>query len=616
MRRFLNVEQALQLLFEIDEFTESESESEDFDDEVDDPSYVCEEDRDEEQPPAPTCAPNATRRSAQRTGWRGTPTRSRSPLAGTSEPHLSSEPWKTEEEADAAPEVSRFQPRRTPGVQLDTLSSHCPKDLFLLFFATDSVRTICKNTNKNAAKNIESGKKYKWTDINEDDLYKFFGILIYMSLVSLPSFQDYWRQNHILSVPLPSKIMTRDRFRSIFWNIHLSDPEEDRENDRKKGTAGHEKLFRVRPLYEDILSACLAYYHPRRELAVDERMVATRAKTGMTQYMKDKPTKWGIKIFVLAESSSGYTIRFGIYTGKTFATSEHGLSHDIVMSLIQPACLGTGYHIYMDNFYTSPKLFMDLANMKYGACGTYRESRKGCPRGKRNALTKKSERGSVRWIREGPLVFVKWMDTREVSVCSTIHPAFSGETVRRRVKDRDGRWTVKGIPCPTPIIAYNKHMGGVDLSDQLIQYYSTHRKTPCGYRTLLLHFLDIATTNAFILHREICSARQLQSMTHKDFMVELVCQLCGVEKAGVPQSRREDHIPVPIISATDAGQKATKGRLKCKRCREVDNKRTDTPWKCQACDVPLCLILDRNCFFEVKSEEDMSLPQFILSWQH
>ncbi|XP_049900252.1 piggyBac transposable element-derived protein 4-like [Epinephelus moara] len=421
---------------------------------------------------------------------------------------------------------------------------------------------------------------------------------MYMSLVSLPSLQDYWRQNHVLSVHLPAKVMTRDRFRSIFWNIHLSDPEEDVHNDRQKGTPGHDKLFRVRPLYDDILSACQAYYHPRRELAVDERMVATKAKTGMTQYMKDKPTKWGIKLFVLAESSSGYTINFSIYTGKAVTVSEHGLSYDVVMKLIQPSCLGTGYHVYMDNFYTSPKLFMDLASMKFGACGTYRESRKGCPRGRENALTKRCERGSVRWIREGPLVFVKWMDTREVSVCSTIHPAFSGDTVRRRVKDRDGRWAVRDFPCPTPIVAYNQSMGGVDLSDQLIQYYSTHRKTGHWYRTMLLHFLDIATTNAFILHREMSNAKQVQPMTHKDFMVELVSQLCGMDKEGVPQSRRADHVPVPIVTATDASQKATKGRQRCKHCLQVDNRRSDTPWKCQACDVPLCVVVDRNCFSE------------------
>ena len=576
---------------------ESEPESEDLDAEVDDPSFILEEEQEEEvislilkeEEEEEEPRHGATRRSARRTERRGSPVRSRSPLARAAEP-LSSEPWRTEQQADTAPTGSSFLPRRTPGVQVESLSHHTPKDLFLLFFSTDAVRTICSNTNKNAAKNKELGKKYKWTDVDSEDLYKFFGLLSYMSLVSLPSLQDYWKQNHILSVPLPAKVMTRDRFRSILWNIHLSDPEEDAQNDRKKGTPGHDKLFRVRPLYDDILNACQAHYQPRRELAVDERMVA--------QYMKEKPTKWAIKLFVLTESSSGYTIRFSLYTGKTVPVSEHGLSYDVVMSLIQPSCLGTGYHIYMDDFYTSPKLFMDLAGMKLGACGTYREGSRGCPRGRENALTKKCERGSARWIREGPLVFVKWMDTREESVCSTIHPAFSGDTVQRRVKDGAGRWAVRDVPCPTPIMAYNKNMGGVDLSDQLIQYDSTHRKTSRWYRAVLLHFLDIATTNAFILHCEMSSVKQVQHMTHKDFMVELVCQLCGIDKTGVPQSRRADHVPVPIYPDTDSGQKATKGRLRCHRCQQVNNRRRDTPWKCQACDVPLCLVLDRNCFVD------------------
>ena len=311
MRRLLNVERAVQLFFELDGAEEdaepeSEPESEDSDDEVGDPACVLDEEREEEEPP--TSTQSTPRRSAQRAGRRSAPTRSRSPLARAAETRPGSEPWKTAEDADAAPAVSRFQPRRTPGVQLETLSSYSPKDLFLLFFATDTVRTICSNTNKKAAEKKQLGCKYQWTDVEMEDLYKCFGLLVYMSLVSLPSLQDYWRQNHILSVPLPAKVMSRDRFRCMLWNIHLSDPGEDAQNERKKGTPGHDKLFRVRPLYDNILSACQAFYHPRSEVAVDERMVATKAKTGMTQYMKDKPTKLGMKLFVLAESSSGYTL--------------------------------------------------------------------------------------------------------------------------------------------------------------------------------------------------------------------------------------------------------------------------------------------------------------------
>uniref|UniRef100_A0A8C5EFR8 PiggyBac transposable element-derived protein domain-containing protein n=1 Tax=Gouania willdenowi TaxID=441366 RepID=A0A8C5EFR8_GOUWI len=535
MRRLVNVDQALQLFFDLEEAEdiepESESESES-DDDIEDPSFVLEEGREEggEDPQR-----SATRISKKGSGRMLT----------------------------LLPQQVDFNPGRVA-------------DLFLLFFATDTIKTYCSNTNKNAAKNKDIGKKYKWADIKSNDLYKIFGILLYMSLVSLPSIKDFWKHNHILSEPTINSYAQR-QILVHFLNVHLSDPEEDLENDRKKGTPGHDKLFIIKPLYEDIRTACQAYYHPKRELAVDERMV---------------PTKWGLKLFVLAKSSIGYTIGFDLYTGKKATCSEHGLSDDVVMNLGQPSNLCTGYHIYVDNFYTSPKLFMELSKLKFGACGTYRENQKGCPRGRSNALTKKSERGTLRWICEGQLVFVKWMDTREVSVCSTIHPAVSEETVRRKVKDRDRHWAVRNIPCPAAIMAYNKHMGGADLSDQLIQYYSAHRKTARWYKTVLLHFLDIATTNAYILHRELSNAKEVQPMSHKDFVVELVCQLCDTDATGVPQTRRAEHIPVPIVLATDSSQKATKGRLKCVSCQQKENKRKDTPWKCQACDVPLCVVFE------------------------
>ncbi|XP_007548905.1 piggyBac transposable element-derived protein 4-like [Poecilia formosa] len=577
-----------------DSDSESEFDFDDSDDEVEDPSIFFDEEEVEEEEEMATSSVRMTstpqktpRKTPQKTPRRA---RSRSPLSEAATETRQGR-WNTEKDADTAPVLSRFQPKRTPGPQIDGLAPYSPKELFLLFFSADTVKTICDNTNKYAAKNQARGKKYKWVKINTDELYKFLGLLIYMSLVQLPSVQDYWKQNHFLSVLTPAKVMSRDRFRTIMWNIHLSNPEEDVKNDEKKGTPGYDKLFRLRPVFDEILNACQAYYHPKRELAVDERMVATKAKTNMTQYMKNKPNKWGLKLFVLAESVSGYTVSFSLYTGKN-SQSEHGLSYDVVMSLIQPSYLGTGYHIYMDNFYTSPTLLMDLARAKFGACGTYRESRKECPKERPNALTKKSERGSIRWIREDPLVFVKWMDTREVSVCSTIHPAFSGETVQRRMKDEEKRWIVKEIPCPTPIMAYNKYMGGVDLSDQLIQYYSAQRKTYCWYKTVFMHLIDIASTNAYILHRHLSTTKGEQPMSHKDFIVVIASQLCGVDMTGMPKNRATDHTPVPI----NAEQKANKARRQCRHCLQVDRLRKDTSWKCKRCDVPLCLLLDRNCF--------------------
>ncbi|XP_041838186.1 piggyBac transposable element-derived protein 3-like [Melanotaenia boesemani] len=141
-------------------------------------------------------------------------------------------------------------------------------------------------------------------------------------------------------------------------------------------------------------------------------------------------------------------------------------------------------------------------------------------------------------------------------------------------------------------------MGGVDLSDQLLQYYSTHRKSARWYRTLFLHLVDIATTNAYLLHCDIKTANQEKPMSHKDFQTELVAQLCGVDRSGRPAKKSADHIPVPIAVVTDTSQKATQGRRSCQRCHQVDKKRNLTPWKCKACDLALCVIVDRNCFAE------------------
>ncbi|XP_048017996.1 uncharacterized protein LOC125249697 [Megalobrama amblycephala] len=167
-----------------------------------------------------------------------------------------------------------------------------------------------------------------------------------------------------------------------------------------------------------------------------------------------------------------------------------------------------------------------------------------------------------------------------------------GDTVQRRVKSQ-GTWRTKTFPCPAPVTAYNQHMGGVDLSDQLIQYYTTQHKTMKWYRKIFLHFLDIAATNAFIIHKDL-----YDTMTHKEFIEQLIAELCGVSsQKAAPKQTKSDHVPVPGAELTsDARNNATAGRRNCMLCKVQLGKRQDTPWKCQACDIYLCLQLKRNCF--------------------
>lgn len=70
-------------------------------------------------------------------------------------------------------------------------------------------------------------------------------------------------------------------------------------------------------------------------------MVRSRHRSGINQFMKDKPTKWGIKLWVLADSSNGYTIDSNIHNGKTAGRdiSEHGLGYDVVLVSWSPTSI-------------------------------------------------------------------------------------------------------------------------------------------------------------------------------------------------------------------------------------------------------------------------------------
>uniref|UniRef100_A0A3P8YM63 PiggyBac transposable element-derived protein domain-containing protein n=1 Tax=Esox lucius TaxID=8010 RepID=A0A3P8YM63_ESOLU len=484
---------------------------------------------------------------------------------------LSKQPWKTEKDPDEAPANLKFAPARQPGVQLEDPSCEStPLDLFKLFFSKTTVETICDNTNKQAAINIKNGKKYKWEDVTIVEFYKFIGLVLFIGQLKLNKLIDYWRNLSIFSVLSPNALMSRDRYRVIARNIHLSDPGEAAVNYRTKKSFDCDRLFRIKPLMNEICHACRSNYHPRKNLSIHERLVPLNAKKGLLADSQTKSINRDFKMFVLTDSSNGYTVDCVIFSDKATFPNGYGMAYDAVMSLMRPSFLGSGYHLYLDNFFSSPKLFKDLLVLKMGACGTMLEGRRGFPRSEENALTKKSPRGSLRWMREGSLLFVKWKDTREVSTASTIHQAYEGETIQKGVKNKDGSWTRKSVPLPTPVMAYNKRRGSSRVSDQLIQYFSVQQKMMRWYQRLFYHFVDIATTNSFLIHRELRKESGNEPMTHQAYIETLTAQLCGVplSEEAPSKTRKSRHTPITVAVVKTDGSEVNQ-RKPCQQCTEV-----------------------------------------------
>ncbi|KAJ8381080.1 hypothetical protein SKAU_G00018580 [Synaphobranchus kaupii] len=438
------------------------------------------------------------------------------PLRGGVRLPVQGERWMDGSEQDEQPSVHPFAPARTPGAQLDFTKEYSPLELFQLTFSQSVVQTLCTNTNKKAQRRIDQGMKTPWSPLEPGELYRYFGVLISMGLVRCPETRDYWSRARCYSLPFPCTVFSRTRFEAISWALHISDPDTDGQNDALRGTDRYDCLFRLRPLIDEVVAACRSFYQPRQQLSIDERMVATKARIGFKQYMKAKPTEWGFKLFVLSNACNGYTCDFSVYTGKQKSPTGKGLSHDAVINLLTPY-LVTGYQVYVDNWYTSTALFQELHGMRFGACGTCRENRKGYPVTKVNDMPRNAERGTVKWIRQGQTLYVKWMDTGEVKMCSTFHMAFQGDTTVRNVGNTDGTWTSCRVPIPVSVREYNKFMGGVDLSDALLKYYSIRQKTMKWYKALLFHFIDVAVVNGFLLHKELAAQKQRRPLTHKRF---------------------------------------------------------------------------------------------------
>ena len=72
-----------------------------------------------------------------------------------------------------------------------------------------------------------------------------------------------------------------------------------------------------------------------------------------------KPTKWGIKVWVMADAVTGYCCNQQIYTGREGNHAEKGLANRVVKDVMIDY-RGLGHRINVDIFYTSPKLFKDL----------------------------------------------------------------------------------------------------------------------------------------------------------------------------------------------------------------------------------------------------------------
>ena len=183
-----------------------------------------------------------------------------------------------------------------------------------------------------------------------------------------------------------------------------------------------DKLYKIRPLLQLVLEKFENLYVPEKNISMDESMILFKGRIGFRQFITNKRTRFGIKVWVLAESSTDYVSRLQVYTGRDRAScqTEVGQGMRVVNNLIQPY-KNKEYHSYVDNFYTSPELFSTLYKGEVYACGTLRKGRRNVP-GEitiDNPLRHQPDHSQL--LMSGPILAQSWLDTKPVHFLPAIH---------------------------------------------------------------------------------------------------------------------------------------------------------------------------------------------------
>lgn len=316
-------------------------------------------------------------------------------------------------------------------------------EYFELFFDNNVWNLILTMTNLNAQRKRAAGTDGgSWKDVTLEELKAFFGLNIAMGIVKLPEAQTYWQKKWLTNVPSFAQVMSRNRFFQILRYLHVSDDSVI----VPAGQPGHDKLHRVRLFLELIFPNFENVYDLHKNILIDECMIPWRGRLSFRQFIASKPIRFGIKVWVLADSESKYIYRQQLYIGRNPGErAEVGLAIRVVKEL----CAGLencGHHLYTDNFYTSVDLYQYLYDKKIYACGTIKGSRKNFPKEIVFEGTRGLARGTYQWRMSGPLLAVAWLDNKAVYFLSTIHPLnfHCGQMLEQRLlgvggQEREGK---------------------------------------------------------------------------------------------------------------------------------------------------------------------------------
>ena len=507
-------------------------------------------------------------------------------------------------------ESRKFTFTGKPGINRMPDDITSPLDFLHLFLPDSEIQKFVDHTNKYAEDLISNPEVHQrlretsrsifktWKDTNKDEIWMYITVCLAMGIVRKPEYDMYWTNDPMFETPIFTRLMSRTRFKQLRKMIHFSEPIDCDKED---------PLHKLREILDNLSERFESVYTPERNVCIDKYLSLWKGRLSFRIYIPSKRERYGIKIYMNCESSSGYLLGFIVYVGSGTDYGDAGTMtlskpfddfktpSKVVLALLRNY-VNQGYTVTLDNLYTSPELASTLFNHKTNCFGTLRK-KEGLPHDFWLWKPVKGEEPTIHFKEN--LMVLRWDDvtkTRTKKVVSMLSTMHTGKLVDT---GRIHRLTKEPILKPDVILDYNGTMGGVDTLSRVIIPYNSQRRGLKWYRKLAELFIEISCYNSFILWKKLNPGSKVDNLRFRKMLIdELVTfysygsksyQTGRLNVSGNPLRLTERHF---IASFPNVSSKKKYPQSRCVVCAAL-NKRKDSRYWCPICKVGLCI---DNCF--------------------
>lgn len=434
---------------------------------------------------------------------------------------------------------------------------------FELFVTRPMQRLILKWTNKEGR--VVFGEE--WVDVDEVELKCYFGLLILAGVYKGANepISNLW--NIESGRKIFSKSMARNRFTTLSRCVRFDDAYTRRQH------RSPDKLSPIRELLEIWVDSLQSCYNPYENVTVDEQLVTFRGRCPFMQYIPSKPGKYGIKIWVMCDSTTHYVCNIQVYTGKEAdQPRDVNQGQRVVLDLVKPIAR-SGRNVTCDNFFTSLSLARQLDSIQLTLLGTIRAHRRELPAELITAKGREQFSSLFGFQQSATLASYCPKKGRVVVLLNSMH-------YKKEIDDGQKK-------KPFMIVDYNKTKAGVDTMDQMARTYTTKRKTRRWPMVVFYNLLDISAINAYVIWIH-ANPEWKKSASHKRRLfleklgMELLEQHLAVMAEQQSRKRQQEEVRLPVSSVPAVTGK----RGRCVLCPRSGDLKHCT--KCSKCQKFLC----------------------------